>query len=61
MHILNTPKKEQIKLNQIAEKFILDTIQNDHPDWVDQNGECPKCDEYYESLSDIVTIEGLSP
>jgi len=48
------------RLSCIAEKFLLDTIRAEHPEWIDEYGECPKCQEYYESLSDIVLIESVS-
>lgn len=48
------------QINYIAEKFLLDTIRAEHPEWINEHGECPKCEEYYESLSDIVMIEGVS-
>ena len=28
---------------------VIDLIKNDHPDWVEQDGICKKCVEYYES------------
>ncbi len=48
------------RLSYIAEKFLLDTIRAEHPEWINEQGECPKCQEYYESLSDIVMIKGVS-
>ena len=30
-----------------TEKHIVDIIKHDHPDWVEKNGVCKKCLEYY--------------
>jgi len=61
MNFLNTSKEKRKKLTRIAEQYVLDTIRYEHPDWIDQNGECQKCYAYYESLGDIVTIDGIDP
>ena len=49
--------QEQFYINQIAKKFMLDTIRSEHPEWVEEDGTCKKCMEYYESLDYLVTIE----
>jgi len=28
----------------------------EHPEWVEEDGACPKCTEYYESLTDNLDI-----
>jgi len=30
-----------------TEKHIVDLVKHDHPDWVEQNGLCLKCIDYY--------------
>lgn len=30
-----------------TEKHILDLVKTDHPDWVEKDGICAKCVEYY--------------
>ncbi len=59
MNITNTTKDQRNKLSVMAEKFVLDSIRFDHPEWVDKEGDCPKCNEYYESLSELVTIQDV--
>lgn len=59
MKTMNTIKKQHINQNEVIKKFLLDTIRNEHPDWVEENGKCAKCNEYYESLSSIVSIVGI--
>ena len=59
MNSTNTTKNQRNKLSVMAEKFVLDSIRFDHPDWIDEEGDCPKCNEYYESLSELVTIQDV--
>ncbi len=44
-------------LNMVAEKFLREIIRAEYPEWIDHNGECKKCDEYYDSLLDVVQIK----
>ena len=30
-----------------TEKHVIDLIKHDHPDWVEKDGVCQKCAEYY--------------
>jgi len=30
-----------------TEKHIVEEIQSDHPEWVNEDGICPKCVDYY--------------
>lgn len=57
MHTTSSLKKRKYGLNLIAEKFILDSIRYEHPEWIDQDGDCLKCREYYESLNHIIKIK----
>ena len=52
-------QKQQIlnkHLNLVAESFLREMIRKEYPDWVDHKGECKRCDEYYESLLDVVEV-----
>lgn len=31
-----------------TEKHIVDLVKHDHPDWIETNGLCQKCFEYYQ-------------
>lgn len=44
-------------LNLVAELFLREMIRVEYPEWIDNSGECKKCDEYYESLLDAVEIK----
>lgn len=33
-----------------AYKYVMERIKNEHPDWVEKDGACPQCVEYYKKL-----------
>ena len=41
-------------ITHIAEQWLIDTIKEKNPHWVEQDGACQKCIDYYKSLDDIV-------
>lgn len=45
-------------LSQVAEDYVFDLIRRDHPEWVRDDGACPKCLVYYSSLEDVVQVVG---
>ncbi|MFK7815795.1 MAG: hypothetical protein AB8B92_05615 [Gammaproteobacteria bacterium] len=56
MNIIDKSENLEKHLNLVAELFLREMIRKEYPDWVDYNGECKKCDEYYDSLIDAVEI-----
>ena len=56
MNKFNEDKYLHEHLNEVAVKFLRQMIRAEYPEWVDYNGECKKCDEYYDSLLDAVEI-----
>ena len=40
---------EMLVYRDHVNKHVIDLIKGDHPDWVEQDGICNKCVEYYES------------
>ena len=46
--------KEADDLYHIAEQTVLDMIKRDHPEWIESDGACKKCIEYYSSLDDAI-------
>jgi hypothetical protein len=42
----------------LAESCALNLIEREHPEWVRENGSCPKCKAYYESFDDDVLLVG---
>lgn len=49
--------QEAEDLYSIAEKYVLDLIKSEHPEWVESDGACSKCIEYYNALDVAVKIE----
>ena len=48
--------KEVTSLHREAERFVLDFIRQTHPEWVREDGSCPKCLAYYERLDEAVSV-----
>ncbi len=40
-------KRELAEIIPHTEKHIVDIIKQEHPEWVEKNGVCKKCYEYY--------------
>ena len=40
----------------IAERWLLDLIRRENPLWVERDGACPKCIEYYRDLDNTVEL-----
>lgn len=45
------------QLNLVAEFYLREMICKEYPEWIDYNGECEKCDDYYNSLLDAVEVK----
>jgi hypothetical protein len=43
-------EEDMVKLCQEADDWILTTIRRAHPDWIETDGSCSKCIEYYKRL-----------
>ena len=39
-----------LEIHRLAEEYILERIRVEHPEWVEADGACPKCLEFYEAL-----------
>ncbi len=46
--------KESGALEHEIEQSVIRMIKNANPDWVEKDGGCAKCIEYYEGLDDTV-------
>lgn len=42
--------KEIVDVCNSAYIYLMERIKKDHPGWVERDGACPKCVEYYEKL-----------
>jgi len=43
-------------LYRIGEEYLINQIKKEHPEWVEQDGACHKCIEYYQALDYAVKI-----
>jgi len=43
------------QLTYEARIWLKKTIIKEHPDWLDEQGNCPKCDQLYSSLSSLTS------
>lgn len=41
-----------IQVCQDAEAWIIQSIKRSHPNWVSEDGTCPKCLEYYKNIGE---------
>ncbi len=57
MAICTLCEKQTDTLHQVAEQYLLDLIQTEHPEWVKQDGSCEACIAYYKGLDDAVKVE----
>ncbi|HVO84165.1 MAG TPA: hypothetical protein VMU60_07065 [Syntrophobacteria bacterium] len=48
-------------LQALARVCTLELVKKDHPEWVREDGACPKCKAYYESLENLVSSETNRP
>jgi len=42
--------KKSYKFHIDVERYVLDMIANEHPEWKETDGSCSKCVEYYMKL-----------
>ncbi len=35
------------------EQYVLNVIEEEHPEWVEPDGSCPRCVHYYQSLDHV--------
>ncbi len=56
MNNINT--KDNIEqLSYEAKIWLKKTIIKEHPDWLDEKGNCPKCDQMYSNLYSLTSVE----
>ncbi len=44
--------KKMFKFHFEAEKYVLDKIAKEHPDWKESDGSCERCLKYYMSIGE---------
>ena len=50
-------KKDVMAIYRELEKSVIEMIKRENVEWVEADGACPKCIEYYKGLDDMVEIE----
>ena len=48
-------KQEKVSIVDVckdAYEWLVNKIKEEHPEWVEKDGACPKCIEYYKKLPD---------
>ncbi len=53
MEICKLCNNEVDSLTPFVEQWLLETIKDKNPHWVENDGACMKCVDYYKSLDDI--------
>ena len=48
--------EEADELHYEFEKYVLDVIKKEHPEWVAPDGACMQCIDYYKSLDEVVQL-----
>lgn len=49
-------KKDTDRLNHEIEQALMESIKKDHPNWIEADGACAECINYYNNLDNIVEI-----
>ena len=50
-------KKDVMAIYRELEKSVIEMIKRENVEWVEADGACPKCIEYYKGLDDMVEIQ----
>jgi len=43
-------------LDLVAEFYLREMIRREYPEWIDEEGDCQQCDDYYDTLIDAVVL-----
>lgn len=55
MRAMNAIKKSDQA--DVAEQYLLSVIREEHPEWVDKDGSCERCEKYYKSLDNLISLQ----
>ena len=44
------------QLHRVVEQYVISVIRRENPDWIEADGSCPACIEYYNNLDDAVEV-----
>lgn len=54
---MDNTKQVDVEVYQAAENYTLNLIRNEHPEWVEPDGSCKRCEQYYTSLDSVIVID----
>lgn len=54
---MDNAKQVDVEIYEAAENYTLTMIRNEHPEWVEPDGSCKRCEEYYKSLDSVEVLE----
>ena len=57
MAICSLCGKERETGHHEVEHYVLELIRNDHPDWIEKDGSCQNCIDYYQHIGDEMHLE----
>lgn len=43
-------EEKELVYHHDIEEMLIDVIKNNHPQWIDNQGACPRCVEYYRTI-----------
>ena len=49
-------EESSISLGEQVEASVIDMIKTKNPEWVESDGSCEKCMDYYENLGEMVEL-----
>jgi|GEM_PF-4477920 len=57
---MNTHTKTQLlykQLDLVAEFYLREMIRREYPEWIEADGDCQLCDNYYDTLLNAVVVK----
>jgi hypothetical protein len=54
---MDNTKQVDVEVYKAAENYTLNLIRSEHPEWVEPDGSCKRCEEYYMSLDSVIVID----
>ena len=49
--------KKDTGQTDLAQQYVLSVIRIEHPEWIEQDGTCERCEQYYESLDNLIALD----
>ena len=49
--------RKELEQIDLAEQYVLSVIREEHPEWIEWDGSCRRCEQYYKSLDDLISLD----